>query len=309
MSSINFLLLASSSPSTPANLAEYTPGAPSRQSTSRPESSASTIASLCSGIVAATLAISVALITTLSAKATSATSATYSSTSNYAKNSAKASSATSATYSSTANYAKIISSEFTDRIDNLEDAVGDLRFGIDSSGNYGYIKVGADTVTPFRSSTIFSGNFFYNCGQLLGKRVVNGTDTLTSEFYIKKYFYYSDKTYIYLSHSIPFQNRNTITIEYTFKISESDYSGNTYARYYIGIASSNNDYNTYLENMYAYEQWGAYSKSGKSSTYTVTYDLSSTTGDLYLLLTMYTRKDGEGSNPYAQLTVNSITFS
>ena len=42
----------------------------------------------------------------LSAKATSATSATYSSTSNYAKNSAKASSATSATYSSTANYAK-----------------------------------------------------------------------------------------------------------------------------------------------------------------------------------------------------------
>ena len=41
-----------------------------------------------------------------SAKATSATSATYSSTANYAKNGAKASSATSATYSSTANYAK-----------------------------------------------------------------------------------------------------------------------------------------------------------------------------------------------------------
>lgn len=55
------------------------------------------------------------------------------------------------------------------------------------------------------------------------------------------------------------------------------YSGNTYAIYYIGIATDNNDYTTYLENMYAYEQWEAYNKSGQSATYTVTYDLSSTT--------------------------------
>ena len=236
----------------------------------------------------------------LADRASSATSAVYSSTTNYAKASAgattasKATSATSATYSSTANYAKNCSG---------------LSFGQDEEGNWGYKPSGADTVIPFKSSTIFSGDFFDYCGQLIGNRVVNGTDTLDSSFYIKKYFYYGDKAYKYLSHSIPFQNRNTITIEYTFKISDSSYSGNTYARYYIGIATANNDYTTYLENMYAYEQWGAYNKSGQSATYTVTYDLSSTSGDLYLLLTMYTRKDGEGSAPYAQLTVNSITFS
>lgn len=32
-------------------------------------------------------------------------------------------------------------------------SLGGLKFGIDSDGNYGYIKDGADSVTPFKSST------------------------------------------------------------------------------------------------------------------------------------------------------------
>ena len=37
-----------------------------------------------------------------------------------------------------------------------------MKFGIDSDGNYGYIKVGADTVTPFRSDYFFLNNLESN---------------------------------------------------------------------------------------------------------------------------------------------------
>lgn len=33
----------------------------------------------------------------------------------------------------------------------MTDSLGGLQFGIDENGNYGYIKAGADTVTPFKS--------------------------------------------------------------------------------------------------------------------------------------------------------------
>lgn len=38
-----------------------------------------------------------------------------------------------------------------ERIDELNNNLGGLKFGIDANGNYGYIKAGADTVTPFSS--------------------------------------------------------------------------------------------------------------------------------------------------------------
>ena len=34
---------------------------------------------------------------------------------------------------------------------DLADSLGGITFGIDADGNYGYIKAGADTVTPFKS--------------------------------------------------------------------------------------------------------------------------------------------------------------
>ena len=36
-----------------------------------------------------------------------------------------------------------------------------MKFGIDSDGNYGYIKAGADSVTPF-SSGIYKFAYSYN---------------------------------------------------------------------------------------------------------------------------------------------------
>ena len=37
----------------------------------------------------------------------------------------------------------------------LNNSFGGLKFGVDSNGNYGYIKAGADSVTPFRSDYFF----------------------------------------------------------------------------------------------------------------------------------------------------------
>lgn len=38
---------------------------------------------------------------------------------------------------------------------NVNNSFGGMKFGIDSDGNYGYIKAGADSVTPFRSDYFF----------------------------------------------------------------------------------------------------------------------------------------------------------
>ena len=37
-------------------------------------------------------------------------------------------------------------------VDELSDRLGGIKFGVDGNGNYGYIKEGADTVTPFKKS-------------------------------------------------------------------------------------------------------------------------------------------------------------
>lgn len=42
-------------------------------------------------------------------------------------------------------------------IDGLHDNLGGLRFGIDENGNVGYIKEGADSVTPFKKESMIVG--------------------------------------------------------------------------------------------------------------------------------------------------------
>lgn len=37
------------------------------------------------------------------------------------------------------------------RVSDIQESLGGLRFGVDSEGNYGYYKDGADTITPFKS--------------------------------------------------------------------------------------------------------------------------------------------------------------
>ena len=41
-------------------------------------------------------------------------------------------------------------------------SLGGLQFGIDENGNYGYIKAGADSVTPFKTSTPYAFLSYYN---------------------------------------------------------------------------------------------------------------------------------------------------
>lgn len=43
-------------------------------------------------------------------------------------------------------------------VNQLEANLGGVKFGIDSEGNYGYIKAGADTVTPFNIIDSFTVN-------------------------------------------------------------------------------------------------------------------------------------------------------
>ena len=38
----------------------------------------------------------------------------------------------------------------------LNSSLGGLKFGVDSSGNYGYYKAGADSVTPFKTTKVIS---------------------------------------------------------------------------------------------------------------------------------------------------------
>ena len=45
---------------------------------------------------------------------------------------------------------------------NLTDSLGGITFGVDADGNYGYIKAGADTVTPFKSKSVGISQFFNN---------------------------------------------------------------------------------------------------------------------------------------------------
>lgn len=44
-------------------------------------------------------------------------------------------------------------SELSSKVDATNNALNGLKFGIDGDGKYGYYKVGADTVTPFRNPT------------------------------------------------------------------------------------------------------------------------------------------------------------
>lgn len=59
-----------------------------------------------------------------------------------------------------------------EQVNSNTQALNGLRFGIDSQGNYGYYKVGADSVTPFRKSNgnatradVLSGKTFSNATQ------------------------------------------------------------------------------------------------------------------------------------------------
>lgn len=50
-------------------------------------------------------------------------------------------------------------------VKELNNSLGGLQFGVDENGNYGYIKIGADTVTPFKQIQTFhfiTGDYEYS---------------------------------------------------------------------------------------------------------------------------------------------------
>ena len=57
-------------------------------------------------------------------------------------------------------------------VKEVNNRFGGLKFGVDSDGNYGYIKAGADTVTPFKSGDcsiqVFASNYNNNHSSIYG---------------------------------------------------------------------------------------------------------------------------------------------
>lgn len=84
-----------------------------------------------------------------------------------------------------------VESEFSGNISQIQtntDALGGLRFGIDAQGRYGYKKVGADSVTPFRNpagtaaaNNVLSGKTFSNANNddMVGTMPDNGAISKT----------------------------------------------------------------------------------------------------------------------------------
>ncbi len=66
------------------------------------------------------------------------------------------------------------------RNSNLADSLGGLTFGVDADGNYGYIKAGADTVTPFSSQNAYTYNLPLGIAQTSSQKL----DIIPSELYV-----------------------------------------------------------------------------------------------------------------------------
>ena len=61
---------------------------------------------------------------------------------------------------------------------NLTDSLGGMSFGVDADGNYGYIKAGADTVTPFKSG----GSLKKTNSALIANPIQNGAPNTSMQY-------------------------------------------------------------------------------------------------------------------------------
>lgn len=61
---------------------------------------------------------------------------------------------------------------------HLNDSLGGIKFGVDKNGNYGYIKAGADSVTPFKSGI----NDYTVNANVAGTNFVHGQTLNVSSF-------------------------------------------------------------------------------------------------------------------------------
>lgn len=56
--------------------------------------------------------------------------------------------------------------QLKNELNSVNDSLGGIQFGIDENGNYGYIKAGADSVTPFSGVNVLhiGGLYYYYTG-------------------------------------------------------------------------------------------------------------------------------------------------
>lgn len=62
----------------------------------------------------------------------------------------------------------------------LNDKFGGMSFGVDADGNYGYIKAGADTVTPFKDTETIMSDVGFNCRTVINS-AYNSKGTLLTQ--------------------------------------------------------------------------------------------------------------------------------
>lgn len=69
---------------------------------------------------------------------------------------------------------------------NLADSLGGMSFGVDADGNYGYIKAGADTVTPFKNKGIIYniGTYNPNIPSTFNLKGITGWENFTNDNFI-----------------------------------------------------------------------------------------------------------------------------
>ena len=114
-------------------------------------------------------------------------------------------------------------------------ADGKIKFGIDADGNYGYIKDGADSVTPFKTSTPYAFFSFYNYGSTPNRTKLNvvsysGFECDSNILTVKEagtyrilcpQMYYRG-LYVWINDNITFSCGNLGTIDKSITLNEGD---------------------------------------------------------------------------------------
>lgn len=185
-----------------------------------------------------------------------------------------------------------------------------MTFGIDTDGNYGYIKAGADTVTPFKTIQVFD-DFPLESGQLYGTITINAGGTLSTTGTLKIadfHPYFRMNNAIYLSHTTPFKNKNKISITWKYTPHYTSVASQSVMTFQVGIATAKTG-ETFVSGMSRIISYNPYYDLSKSYSETNTYDLSSLNGEYYILLKMIATGTQFYSEQWCSLEVTNVVFS
>ena len=113
--------------------------------------------------------------------------------------------------------------------------MGGLKFGVDSNGNYGYIKAGADSVTPFSSGKALLQVTYYSSSSIFDGFITDvSTGYSTSKIKVNSFFIFLPSQCGISSAMFNIQNVNGRTEKWTI-----DKNGNT-AKERLAFSTGNN---------------------------------------------------------------------